>query len=87
MKRVTEDLNGAFADLDRAQAAAERCELVEMRARIHFLRGNLHFPRGNIGGCLAEHQKSLELALETDLPELEAQALGDSAMQITPVVV
>ena len=33
-----------------------------MRARIHFLRGNLHFPRGNIEGCLAEHQKSLELA-------------------------
>ena len=76
VKRVTEELDGAFADLERAQAAAEQHGLVEMRARIHFLRGNLHFPRGNIEGCLAEHQKSLDLALETDLPELEAQALG-----------
>jgi class 3 adenylate cyclase/tetratricopeptide (TPR) repeat protein len=76
VKRVTDDLEGAFADLDRAQAAAEQHGLVEMCARIHFLRGNLHFPRGNITGCLAEHQKSLELALATDLPELEAQAFG-----------
>jgi tetratricopeptide (TPR) repeat protein len=76
VKRVTEELDGAFADLEHAQAAAEQHGLVEMRARIHFLRGNLHFPRGNIEGCLAEHQKSLDLALETDLPELEAQALG-----------
>ena len=76
VKRVTEDLDGAFADLDRAQAAAEQHGLLELRAQIHFLRGNLHFPRGNIDGCLAEHQKSLELALATNLPELEAQALG-----------
>jgi tetratricopeptide (TPR) repeat protein len=47
-----------------------------MRARIHFLRGNLHFPRGNIEGCLADHRKSLELARETESPELEAQAFG-----------
>jgi class 3 adenylate cyclase/tetratricopeptide (TPR) repeat protein len=76
VKRVTEDLDGAFADLDRAQAAAERHDLVEQRAHIHFLRGNLHFPRGNIGGCLAEHEHSLQLAREIGSPELEAQALG-----------
>ena len=76
VKRITDDLDGAFADLDRAQAVAERQQLTEQRSRIHFLRGNLHFPRGNIEGCLAEHQKSLELARETDLPELEAQAFG-----------
>jgi tetratricopeptide (TPR) repeat protein len=76
VKRVTEDLDGAFADLDRAQGAAEQCGLVEQRARIHFLRGNLHFPRGNIEGCLAEHGKSLQLAREVGSPELEVQALG-----------
>ena len=76
VKRVTEDLDGAFADLDRAQAAAELHDLVEQRARIHFLRGNLHFPRGDIAGCLAEHEKSLQLARQIALPELEAQALG-----------
>jgi class 3 adenylate cyclase/tetratricopeptide (TPR) repeat protein len=76
VKRVTEDLDGAFADLDRAQAAAERHGLIERRAHIHFLRGNLHFPRGNIEGCLAEHGKSLALAREVGSPQLEAQALG-----------
>jgi class 3 adenylate cyclase/tetratricopeptide (TPR) repeat protein len=76
VKRVTDDLDGAFADLDRAQAAAEQHGLTEQRARIHFLRGNLHFPRGNIAGCLAEHEKSLHLAREVGSPELEAQALG-----------
>ena len=76
VKRVTEDLDGAFADLDRAQGAAEQCGLTEQRARIHFLRGNLHFPRGNIEGCLAEHGKSLQLAREVGSPELEVQALG-----------
>jgi class 3 adenylate cyclase/tetratricopeptide (TPR) repeat protein len=53
VKRVTEDLDGAFVDLDRAQTAAERHGLIEARARIHFLRGNLYFPRGDIEGCLA----------------------------------
>jgi tetratricopeptide (TPR) repeat protein len=76
VKRMIEDLDGAFADLDRAQQAAERHGLLEHRARIHFLRGNLHFPRGNIEGCLAEHEKSLQLAREIGSPELEAQALG-----------
>jgi tetratricopeptide (TPR) repeat protein len=76
VKRVTEELDGAFADLDRAQAAAERHSLLEQRAHIHFLRGNLHFPRGNIEGCLAEHGTSLELARASGSAELEAQALG-----------
>ncbi len=76
VKRVTEDLDGALADLERAQAAAERHGLIEEQARIHFLRGNLYFPRGRIEECLAEHQKSLELARQCGSPELEAQALG-----------
>ncbi len=76
VKRVTEDLDGAFADLERAAAVAERHGLTEALARIHFLRGNLYFPRGRIEECLEEHQKSLELARQTGSPELEAQALG-----------
>jgi tetratricopeptide (TPR) repeat protein len=76
VKRVTEDLDGAFADLDSAQAAAERNGLIEQRARIHFLRGNLHFPRGDIEGCLAEHEKSLRLARKIGSIDLEAQAIG-----------
>jgi tetratricopeptide (TPR) repeat protein len=76
VKRVTEDLEGAFADLERAEAEARRLGLTEQLARIHFLRGNLHFPRGDIEGCLAEHEKSLELAGAVGSPELEAQALG-----------
>ena len=75
-KRITDDLDGAFADLGRAQTAAEQHGLKEELGRIHFLRGNLHFPRGNIEGCLAEHQKSLELALQIGSPKLEAQAFG-----------
>jgi class 3 adenylate cyclase/tetratricopeptide (TPR) repeat protein len=58
VKRVTEDLDGAFADLKRAEAAATALGLSAELARIHFLRGNLHFPRGQIEACLAEHQKA-----------------------------
>ena len=76
VKRVTDDVDGAFADLDRAAAATEGNPLSEQRARIHFLRGNLHFPRDDIAGCLSEHRKSLEIAQQVDSVELEAQALG-----------
>ena len=76
---MTEDLDGAFADLERAEAAAQRHGLDDQLARIHFLRGNLYFPRGNIAGCLDQHQKSLELGRRIGSPELEAQALGGLA--------
>ena len=76
VKRATDELDDAFADLDLAQAAATSEGLTEELARIHFLRGNLFFPRGNIEGCLAEHRKSLELARQAGSVELEAQALG-----------
>jgi tetratricopeptide (TPR) repeat protein len=79
VKRVTDDLDGAFADLDRAIAVAERHQLVEELARIHFLRGNLNFPRGRIEACLAEHRESLAFARRSASPELEAQALGGLA--------
>ena len=76
VKRVIEDLDGAFGDLERAEAAAIAHGLIAERARIHFLRGNLCFPRGDIEGCLREHEKSLELARKTGDTALEAAALG-----------
>ena len=76
VKRVTDDLEGAFADLERAAAAAEEQSLLPETARVHYLRGNLLFPRGDIAGCLREHGRSLELARRAGIPELEAAALG-----------
>ncbi|MGE3338152.1 MAG: adenylate/guanylate cyclase domain-containing protein [Alphaproteobacteria bacterium] len=74
VKRVTDDLDGAFADLARAEAAAGG--QAHDRARIAFLRGNLLFPRGDIEGCLREHSSSLALAREAGSVETEAAALG-----------
>ena len=76
VKRVTDDIDGAFADLIRAENAATKHELKVEEARIRLLRGNLYFPRGDIAGCLREHGRSLELAREAGSPEHEAAALG-----------
>jgi class 3 adenylate cyclase/tetratricopeptide (TPR) repeat protein len=76
VKRVTDDLTGAIADLERAQAVAARYHLLAEQARIHFLRGNLCFPRGDLDGCLREHGIALELARRAGAAELEAMALG-----------
>ncbi|MFQ5973823.1 MAG: adenylate/guanylate cyclase domain-containing protein, partial [Alphaproteobacteria bacterium] len=76
VKRITDDLDGAFQDLERAERVAETRGLIVEQARIHFLRGNLHFPRGEIDDCLAEHQRSLACAREAGSAELEAAALG-----------
>src|SRR6516165_12752402 len=85
VKRVTDDLAGAVADLKLADAVADlkladavavrHCLLAE-QARIHFLRGNLCFPRGDLDGCLREHGIGLELAKRAGATELEAMALG-----------
>ena len=75
-KRVIDDLDGAFADLEQAEALATRLGLTGELARLHFLRGNLYFPRGQIERCLAEHRRSLELARAAGSAELEAQAQG-----------
>jgi len=76
VKRVTDDLAGAWADLDAAEAAASADGLVAEQARIHFLRGNLCFPRGETERCVREHGRSLALAREAGDAELEAAALG-----------
>ena len=76
VKRVTDDLDGAFTDLEQAEADAVAQGLTAERARIHYLRGNLFFPRADIEGCLREHGQSLELARAAGSAELEAAALG-----------
>jgi class 3 adenylate cyclase/tetratricopeptide (TPR) repeat protein len=76
VKRVTDDLDGAFADLQMAEAEALAENLMPERARIHFLRGNLCFPRGDWEGCLREHGAALNAARQAGLVELEAMALG-----------
>src|SRR5215469_7010037 len=76
VKRVTDDLTGALADLEQAEVVAVPQHLVPEQARIHFLRGNLCFPRGDIEGCLREHGIALELARFAGVAELEAMALG-----------
>ena len=76
VKRVIDDLDGAFADLADAEALATGLGLAAERARIHHLRGNLCFPRGDIDGCLREHGRSLELARAAGAAEQEAAALG-----------
>ena len=76
VKRVTDDLAGAVADLEQADAVAVRHCLLAEQARIHFLRGNLCFPRGDLDGCLREHGIGLELAKRAGATELEAMALG-----------
>ncbi|MBB5510202.1 adenylate/guanylate cyclase domain-containing protein [Paraburkholderia atlantica] len=74
VKRIIDDLDGAWADLDHAAEAAQG--LAREQARIHFLRGNLCFPRGDIDGCVREHGRSLALARDACDPEQEAAALG-----------
>jgi class 3 adenylate cyclase/tetratricopeptide (TPR) repeat protein len=76
VKRITDDLDGALADLDRADEAAAAHALIAEQARGHFLRGNLLFPRGDIEGCVREHRRALDLARRAGSAELEAMALG-----------
>lgn len=76
VKRITEELDGALADLDAAQAEARRLGLEAEQARAHYLRGNILFPRGDIEGCLREHETALALARSAGSAELEAAALG-----------
>jgi tetratricopeptide (TPR) repeat protein len=76
VKRITEDLAGAVADLEQADAVAVQHHLLPEQSRIHFLRGNLCFPRGDLDGCLREHGIGLQLAKRAGATELEAMTLG-----------
>jgi tetratricopeptide (TPR) repeat protein len=57
VKRVTDDIEGALADLDRAEAAGLLSDAD--LARVHLLHGNLCFPKGDIAGCLESHGRAL----------------------------
>jgi len=76
VKRITDDLDGAFADLERAEEAAVAHGLTVEEARLRYLRGNLYFPLGKAEDCLREHERSLELARQANAVEQEAAALG-----------
>ncbi|WFU41341.1 AAA family ATPase [Bradyrhizobium sp. CB82] len=76
VKRVTDEVHEALADVERAEGIATRLSMPGEAARAHFLHGNLLFPRGDVEGCLREHRQSLALAREVGSAELEAAALG-----------
>jgi tetratricopeptide (TPR) repeat protein len=76
VKRVIDDLDGAFHDLQRAEETAVKGGLIAERARLHFLRGNLYFPRGDVASCHREHEKGLHFAREAGRSDLEAASLG-----------
>jgi len=76
VKRIIDDLDGAWTDLDTAEPLAKSAGLLADQAHIHFLRGNLCFPRGDAEGCVSEHSRSLALAREAGEIEREAAALG-----------
>ncbi|MDH3743057.1 MAG: hypothetical protein OER56_15820, partial [Hyphomicrobiales bacterium] len=75
-KRITDDLDGAEADLDFAEAAARKLGLAGEQSRVHYLRGNIAFPRADTETCLREHRAALDLARKAGSAELEAAALG-----------
>ena len=76
VKRVTDHLDEALADVERAESVAAHLSLTAEDARAHSLHGNLLFPRGDLEGCLREHHHSLELAQQAGSAELETAALG-----------
>ena len=77
VKRLTDDREGAMADLARAEAAG-RASGANL-ARIHLMRGNLFFADGDTEGCLANNGTALEIARQCGAVDLEAAALGGLA--------
>ncbi|MEZ5930821.1 MAG: AAA family ATPase [Alphaproteobacteria bacterium] len=76
VKRVVDDLDGAFRDVDAGLRLATGPDSTQERARLRHLRGNLLFPLGDAAGCQREHEESLVHAREAEDPALEAAALG-----------
>ena len=77
--RVADRHAPAFEALDEAQQLATQEALEFELAYIHYLRGNLCFPLGRIDECMAEHEKSLELAEKIQSPEAQSRALSGLA--------
>ena len=76
VKRVTDDLAGAFDDVEAAVRLAGAAGAEAELARLHHLRGNLLFPRGDTKGCREAHETSLSHARNAGDRALEAAALG-----------
>ena len=76
VRRITDEIDQALADVEAALRIAEREGLDEEAALALGLRGNLLFPRGDVEGTMAAHLRSLELARKAGSAELEASALG-----------
>ena len=76
VKRITDDVDGALADVAQAKRIAEQLSLTEEAARAHLLHGNLMFPRADMPGCLRENSRGLALARQAGSAELEVAALG-----------
>ncbi len=77
--RIADRQTPALEALDEAQRLAIQEVLESELAYIHYLRGNLYFPLGRIDECMAEHEKSLELAEKIQSPEAQARALSGLA--------
>jgi tetratricopeptide (TPR) repeat protein len=77
--RIADRQAPAFEALDEAQRLATQEALESELAYIHYLRGNLCFPLGRIDECMAEHEKSLQLAEKIQSPEAQARALSGLA--------
>jgi len=77
--RIADRQAPAFEALDEAQQLATQEGLPSQLAYIHYLRGNLCFPLGRIDECMAEHEKSLQLAEKIQSPEAQARALSGLA--------
>ena len=70
--------------LKEAQSLAESEGCKETLATLHYQRGNIYFPLGKLDGCLLEHEKARQYALEAGSSLLEANALsglGDAYYQ------
>ena len=74
--RIADQQEHALEALDQAESYAYQQNLTLELSRIHYLRGNLYFMTGDIDGCLAQHEKSLELADKTGSEEGKALAFG-----------
>ncbi len=74
--RILDRYEEAHESLQRAEELALTHKKNAELARIHHCRGNVYFPQGEIESCMKQHQLALSCALESKLPDREAQALS-----------
>jgi class 3 adenylate cyclase/tetratricopeptide (TPR) repeat protein len=74
--RLSSDYETGMAALDAAEPFLEGLECPREVSEIAYFRGCLVFSRGDGEGCLIQHQKALEAAIEAGDPACEARALS-----------